>query len=77
MEDYLTKLCAISVAKSSVLFRLICSYDENHRYLLIKYIIEKYLTIKLYHIGKLKNESLPNKLTRQQYTKICFLVVCS
>ena len=46
-----------------------CPFNENHRYLLIKYVIEKYLTIKLFHIAKVKNESLPVKITRQQYTK--------
>lgn len=47
-----------------------CAPLENHRYFLIKAIIEEYLKVKLFHIGKLLTSELHKKFIRAKNTKV-------
>lgn len=47
-----------------------CAPLENHRYLLIKAIVEEYLKVKLFHIGKLITSNLHKTFIRAKNTKV-------
>ncbi len=46
-----------------------CDPLENHRYFLIKAVIEEYLKVKLFYIGKLLTTKLHKKSVRAINTK--------
>ena len=47
-----------------------CDPLENHRYLLIRSILEEYLKIKLYFLGKLKSMDMHTNFIRSKNTKL-------
>lgn len=47
-----------------------CDPLENHRYLLIRCVLEEYLKVKLFHIGKLETLKMSKSFVRAKNTKL-------